>query len=43
MAPKEVQQAIGLRAARSEMNVGDKQSAKASFRTLVTHSVTSHA
>jgi hypothetical protein len=32
-----------LRTAGSEMDIGDKQSAKAPFRQLVTHSVTSHA
>src|ERR1700687_868809 len=37
MAAEKVQQSFGLRAAGSEVNVGDKQSAKASFRTLVTH------
>ena len=36
---EEVQQSVGLRAAGSEMDVGDKQSAKAPFRQLVTHSV----
>src|SRR3984957_17748094 len=39
MAAEEVQQSVGLRAAGSEMDIGDKQSAKAPFRQLVTHSV----
>jgi hypothetical protein len=39
MAAEKVQQSVGLRAAGSEMDVGDKQSAKAPFRQLVTHSV----
>src|SRR5258707_4343653 len=43
MAAEEVQQSVGLRAAGAEVDVGDKQSAKASFGTLFTHSVTSHA
>src|SRR5882724_7658145 len=43
MAAEKVQQSFGLRAAGSEMDVGDKQSAKAPCRTLVTRSVTSHA
>ena len=43
VAAEEVQQSFGLRAACSEMDVGDKQSAKAPFRTLFTHHVTSHA
>ena len=32
MAAEEIQQSVGLRAAGSEMDVGDKQSAKAPFR-----------
>ena len=43
VAAQEVQQSVGLRAAGSEVDVGDKQSAKAPFRTLVTYRVTSHA
>ena len=43
VAAEEVEQSVGLRAAGSEMDVGDKQSAKAPFGTLFTHSVTSHA
>src|SRR4030088_2297728 len=43
MAAEKVQQSFGLRAACSEVDIGYKQSAKASFRTLFTHSVTSHA
>ncbi len=43
MAAEKVQQSVGLRAAGSEMDVGDKQSAKAPFRTLFTYRVTSHA
>jgi hypothetical protein len=43
MAAEKVQQSFGLRTTGSEMDVGDKQSAKAPFRTLVTHNVTSHA
>ena len=43
MAAEEVQQSVGLRAAGSEVDVGDKQSAKAPFGALFTHSVTSHA
>jgi hypothetical protein len=39
MAAEKVQQSVGLRTAGSEMDVGDKQSAKAPFRQLVTHSV----
>jgi predicted MPP superfamily phosphohydrolase len=39
---EEVQQPVGLRAAGSEMDVGDKQSAKAPFGTFFTHRVTSH-
>ena len=39
MAAQEVQQSVGLRAAGPEMDVGDKQSAKAPFRQLFTHSV----
>ena len=43
MAAEKVEQSIGLRAACSEVDVGDKQSAKAPFRSLFTHHVTSHA
>ena len=39
MAAQEVQQSVGLRAAGSEMDIGDKQSAKAPLRALFTHSV----
>src|ERR1700722_16314098 len=39
MAAEKIQQSVGLRAAGSEMDIGDKQSAKAPFRQLVTHSV----
>jgi hypothetical protein len=39
MAAEKVQQSVSLRAAGSEMDIGDKQSAKAPFRQLVTHSV----
>ena len=41
MATKKVQQLVGLRASRSEVDIGDKQSAKAPFWTLVTHSLAS--
>src|SRR5665647_3492826 len=40
MAAEKVQQSFGLRAAGPEVNVGDKQSAKAPFWQLFTHSVT---
>src|ERR1700736_577507 len=39
VAAEEGQQPSGLRAAGAEMDVRDKQSAKAPFRTLFTHSV----
>jgi hypothetical protein len=39
MRAEEIQQSLGLRAAGTEVDIGDKQSAKASFRTLFTHSV----
>ena len=39
MGAEKIQQPVGLRAAGSEMDVGDKQSAKAPFRQLVTHNV----
>ena len=42
MASEKVQQSIGLRAAGSEVDVGDKQSAKAPFGALFTQGVTSH-
>jgi hypothetical protein len=34
MNTEEIQEAVGLRAAGSEMDIGDKQSAKAPFRTV---------
>ena len=43
MAAEEIQQPVGLRAAGPEMDVGDKQSAKAPFGALFTQGVTSHA
>jgi hypothetical protein len=43
VAAEKVQQSVGLRTAGSEMDVGDKQSAKSPFRQLFTHRVTSHA
>ena len=39
MAAEKIQQAVGLRAAGSEMDVGDEQSAKVPLRQLFTHSV----
>ena len=39
---EKVQQPVGLRAAGSEMDVGDKQSAKAPLGALFTQGVTSH-
>src|SRR6202011_1641606 len=43
MAAEKVQQSFGLGTAGPRADGGDKQSAKASFGTLFTHSVTSHA
>jgi hypothetical protein len=43
MAAEEIQQSIGLRAAGSEMHVGDEQSAEAPIGGLITQGVTSHA
>ena len=43
VAAEEVQQPVGLRAAGSEMDVGDKQSAKAPLGAFFTQGVTSHA
>jgi hypothetical protein len=40
---EEIEQLVGLRAAGSEMDIGDKQGAKAPLRTLFTHNITSHA
>ena len=37
-----IEEAVSLRAAGSEMNIGDKQSAKASFLTTVAHSLSFH-
>jgi len=42
MAAEKVEQLVGLRAAGTEMDVGDKQGAKAPIRALFTYSVTSH-
>jgi hypothetical protein len=39
---EKIQQSFRLRAAGSEMDVGDKQSAKAPLWALFTHIVTSH-
>jgi hypothetical protein len=39
---EEVEQSVGLRAAGSEVNVGDKQSAKAPLGALFAYRVTSH-
>ena len=39
---EEVQQAVGLRAAGSEMHVGDKQGAKTPVRAVFAYRVTSH-
>ena len=43
VGPEKVQQAVGLRAAGSEMDVGDKQSAKAPLGAFFTRGVTTHA
>ena len=37
VAAEKVEQSVGLRAAGSEVDVGDKQSAKAPLRLLFTH------
>ncbi len=39
---EKVEETVGLRAAGSEMDVGDKQSAKASFWTTVAHNLSFH-
>src|SRR5262249_31182148 len=39
VAAKEIQQSVGLRAAGSEMNIGDEESAKAPFRIFITRRV----
>jgi hypothetical protein len=43
VALQEVKQEIGLRTAGTEMNVGDEQGPEATFGTLVTHVIASHA
>src|SRR5262249_30456448 len=42
MVAEKIEQLVGLRAAGSEMDIGDKQSAKAPLRAFFTCSVTSH-
>jgi hypothetical protein len=40
---EEVEKAVGLRTAGSEVNIGDKQGAKASFGTAIADSLSFHA
>ena len=40
---QEIEQLVGLRAARAEVHVGNKQGAKTPLRLVFTHQVTSHA
>ena len=40
---KEIEKAVGLRAAGSEMDVGDKQSAKVTFGSAFAHNLSFHA